>query len=84
MSNVSILCRLSGVELNAANDRRLDIPMKKSAALVLPVFDSAPRIESVQGEIVVLGPGPVGFSMTPEAALLFAERLHEALAAAKP
>jgi hypothetical protein len=40
-----------------------------------PAYDSAPHISEVEGEIVVVGPGAVAFSMTRAAA----EEMHRRL-----
>jgi hypothetical protein len=44
-----------------------------------PAYDRAPTIAVVDGEVVVLGPGSTGFSMTREAAEETRRRLVRAL-----
>ena len=44
----------------------------------LAAFESAPRVAPVDGEIVIIGDG-VCASYTPEAALVLAQRLLEAV-----
>ncbi|MDB5468810.1 MAG: hypothetical protein JWR84_370 [Caulobacter sp.] len=41
----------------------------------LPAFETAPRVNLVAGEVVLLGPGATGFSMTPAAARELQDRL---------
>jgi hypothetical protein len=44
-----------------------------------PAYDVAPSISMIEGEIVVIGPGAVAFSMTRDAAEETHRRLGEAL-----
>lgn len=44
-------------------------------------YDKAPLIEVIDGEIVLVGPGALAFSMTREAAEEMQRRLAEVLAA---
>jgi hypothetical protein len=46
-----------------------------------PAHDEAPSVSLVGGEIVVLGPGSTGFSMTRQAAMETRRRLAQALRA---
>lgn len=42
----------------------------------LPAFRSPPGVELIAGEVVLLGPGSTGFSMTPAAARELRDRLE--------
>jgi|GEM_PF-5330519 len=46
-----------------------------------PAYDKPPSILLVDGEVVVVGPGPVAFSMTREAAAQMCSLLSKALEA---
>ena len=45
----------------------------------LPALDRPLKVSLVDGEVVVVGPGAIAFSMTPAAALATARLITEAL-----
>lgn len=49
-----------------------------------PAYDEAPKVLLVDNEVVLVGPGPIAFSMTRNAAREMCRRLAEALKDSDP
>lgn len=50
----------------------------------LEPFDVPMTVQVVEGEVVVLGPSGMAVALTPQAARISAERLHDAAQRAEP